>query len=164
MDFPSTILFFTILPLRQTLIYYTAKKISLEDWSLRVRISIWGETWQMLKNNWFWGSGLAGYQAKMLPYHRASYLEIFLYPHDIFFNFWAELGILGLLNFLGLTLLFFKQIFRKLKAGDQKQQAYLFGGLLAMLILLFHGLVDVPYFKNDLAVLWWLIFGMISVI
>jgi len=30
-----------------------------------------------------------------------------------------------------------------------------------MFVILIHGLVDVPYFKNDLAILFWLIFGII---
>jgi hypothetical protein len=33
---------------------------------------------------------------------------------------------------------------------------------LAMLAIVIHGLVDVPYFKNDLAVLWWLIIAMLA--
>jgi len=29
-----------------------------------------------------------------------------------------------------------------------------------MIVLLVHGLVDTPYFKNDLSVLFWLIIGL----
>ncbi|MFH0857057.1 MAG: O-antigen ligase family protein [bacterium] len=36
--------------------------------------------------------------------------------------------------------------------------------LCAMSILLIHGLVDVPYFKNDLALLFWVIWGMMIII
>ena len=32
-----------------------------------------------------------------------------------------------------------------------------------MTVLLIHGLVDVPYFKNDLAVLFWIIIGLIII-
>ena len=34
----------------------------------------------------------------------------------------------------------------------------------SMIALLVHGLVDVPYFKNDLAVLFWLLIGMMIVV
>ena len=27
-------------------------------------------------------------------------------------------------------------------------------------MILVHGLVDVPYFKNDLSVSWWILFGL----
>lgn len=34
----------------------------------------------------------------------------------------------------------------------------------AMIALLVYGLVDVPYFKNDLAILFWIIVGIVIVI
>jgi hypothetical protein len=35
-------------------------------------------------------------------------------------------------------------------------------GLIVMLVVFFiHGLIDVPYFKNDLAMLWWVMAALI---
>ncbi len=31
----------------------------------------------------------------------------------------------------------------------------------AMVVIVIHGLVDTPYFKNDLAILFWLIIGLL---
>lgn len=36
------------------------------------------------------------------------------------------------------------------------------GLLSAMVVIVVHGLVDVPYFKNDLAVMFWALVAMIS--
>ena len=113
----------------------------------------------MLKDNWLFGAGLAGYQKKIVPYHQAKYIEIFLYPHNIFLNFWSELGLFGLLTFLLLLLKSFKEVKKKLIV---KNNFLALSCLLALLIIIFHGLVDVPYFKNDLSLLFWLIIGLIN--
>jgi uncharacterized ion transporter superfamily protein YfcC len=33
----------------------------------------------------------------------------------------------------------------------------------AMVVIVVHGLVDVPYFKNDLAVLFWVMIGIMGI-
>ncbi len=122
--------------------------------SLSTRIEMWNETWQMLKTKPVLGAGLGGYQTAVAPFHKKKYIEIYLYPHNIILNFWSEIGLLGLLAFLGIIIWFFKPANTPsiiiVKAG--------------MVTLLIHGLVDVPYFKNDLSVLFWIIIGMMVVL
>lgn len=139
------------------------EKISFHDYSGYIRLLIWGETWQMLKANWFFGGGLAGYPASILPYH-THWFEVFPYPHNILFNFWSELGIPGLLAFAWLIGRFVydnvKNIFsivwrysKELPFDKIASVAFLAVGL----EMLIHGLVDVPYFKNDLSLLCWIL-------
>ncbi|MCD4694116.1 O-antigen ligase family protein [bacterium] len=142
------------------------------------------------KKTFFLGLGLANYQEKIKPYHqegifynidkdslfrtklllfnekyKAKYwqpVETYLYPHNIFLNFWAELGFLGMVLF---AWIFFKllAIGYKLVANKDNQQKYLSLGLAsAVIVILTHGLVDVPYFKNDLAIIFWIIVALIS--
>ncbi len=127
----------------------------LRDWSGQVRLTMWSETWQLIKDHWLLGVGLGGYQTAMIPYHSAKHLEIFLYPHNILFNFWVEIGLAGMLVFLGM-------LFAALRhtAYAIRHTAYGIGILMAVVILVVHGLVDVPYFKNDLAVLWWVVIAL----
>jgi len=149
------------------------QKMRLTDLSGQIRQSQWQETWQMLGDGrWLTGAGLANYQATVEPYHHEGIwiksadkkakpswqpLEIYLYPHNVFLNFWSELGLAGLVIFVWLWLKaalislinFWRYRYQKL--------AWLSWGLLgAWLAAAIHGLVDVPYFKNDLAVLFWL--------
>ena len=100
-------------------------------------------------------------------------LEIYLYPHNIILNFWSELGLAGVLLFIwiigkflviGLWDLFGNW---KLEIGNletQKNKFIIIGSLSAMTAIIVHGLVDVPYFKNDLAVMFWLFIAMMSLI
>jgi len=129
------------------------EKLLLNDWSGIVRKTVWSETWEMLQNAPIFGVGLSGHQTAIIPYHNAKWMEIFLYPHNIILNFWAETGILGLIGFIIIIIGFYKQLL------SQKSEIgiYLF---LSMTILLIHGLVDVPYFKNDLSILFWILIGM----
>ncbi|MFA6919335.1 MAG: O-antigen ligase family protein [Patescibacteria group bacterium] len=133
-------------------------KLFAKDYSLFVRSLIWKETWEMLKDNWFWGAGLDGYSLKILPYHLKTF-EVFPYPHNILFNFWSELGILGVLAFV---FLFVKYVWLNavnfFKGYGSKILSFTFVAIIIQMII--HGLVDVPYFKNDLSMLFWIIMVM----
>lgn len=128
----------------------------LKATSLEIRSGQWQETWALLKDNWFKGAGLNAYQVKLIAYHQEQWLEIFLYPHNIFLNFWVELGLLGLLTFL-LILYFIAQEIKKLFKNKQTMAWPL---LIFWLILLIHGLADVPYFKNDLSLLFFIFLAL----
>jgi O-antigen ligase len=91
-------------------------------------------------------------------------LEIYKYPHNIILNFWSELGLLGLLTFIWLVGRFYYLGFRYLKQESQESRVksqestriILITSLTAMTTIIVHGLVDVPFFKNDLAIIFWL--------
>ncbi len=151
-------------PLAKTL----DEKIFLKDWSGLVRKSIWRETIPMIHNNWILGAGFSGYQEKMKSYHKDTFLEIYQYPHNIVLNFLSEMGIAGLVAFELLVGWYFCVlarilfILRKIPKGDEKDfmRALTFGCLFAMSTIIIHGLVDVPYFKNDLSVFFWVLMGL----
>lgn len=124
--------------------------------SLEIRGLQWQETWQLLQDNFITGSGLAGYREAMINYHKITWLEIYLYPHNLFLNFWTELGLFGLLIFIWI-LSYLAMNLRKL--WQQKNQLA-WPLIMAWLTLLIHGLVDVPYFKNDLSVLFFILVGL----
>ncbi len=130
------------------------EKLLLQDWSGTVRRITWGETVDMLRDRPLTGAGLAGYPLVMRDYHKATAIEIFQYPHQIVLNLWSELGLLGLAAFAWILLTFFRLSSRP-ESKLQRQAA-----MAAMVALLVHGLVDVPYFKNDLAFLFWTIVAL----
>lgn len=120
--------------------------------SISVRLTQYRETWEMLKDHPFTGAGLRGYQTAMAPYHAQKYIEVFMYPHNIFLTMWSELGLLGLIAFMWILIVYFKQQFNNLTIYHTT--------IAAMSALLAHGLVDVPYFKNDLAMLFWILLAL----
>jgi len=136
---------------------YAVEQLTFQNDSGKVRIIMWRETWQMLRDRLFSGAGLAGYQETFAPYHKAKYIEIYLYPHNLFFNFWSELGLGGLIVFLLMVIKFFKDGIKKLLTTNYDLPINLSA---VMITILIHGLVDVPYFKNDLAVFFWLLISL----
>ncbi len=182
------IAFFSFVPLRE----FAINRLQLNDFSGQIRKAQWQDTGIMLRdNNYLMGAGLAGYQNKIEPYHSGGIyiknndpdfehlikvspeyqkkhwqaLEIFLYPHNIFLNFWVELGLVGMLIFIWIILKVFYLSLRLLFVKDLKSENrfLLLGAMSAMLVLVVHGIVDVPYFKNDLAVIFWLIVALVGI-
>lgn len=110
----------------------------------------------MLADNPLLGAGLNGYPTALAPYHDATFYEIFQYPHNIFLNVWSELGLLGLTGLIIGAVLIARTTWRR------KNDVLVLAFSAALLVMLIHGLVDVPFFKNDLAILTgFLLVGMV---
>ena len=139
------ILFATIAPARN----YLQQTVTGQNDSSSVRKIIWDETFTMLRDRATFGGGLAGYPQTIAPYHKATYIEVFQYPHNEILNVWSELGLLGLIAFAWLALAYF---------WKNRSIALIAAGV----VILIHGLVDVPYFKNDLAMLTWILIAMVE--
>ncbi len=128
--------------------------------SWEVRWLIWSETVQMLRDRPLLGAGLAGFQVALEPYHTKEYIEIFLYPHNIFLNFWSETGLAGLISFIWIVFVLVK----KLLSFIDRERMYVAGFLAYFTVIFVHGMVDVPYFKNDLSVFFWYVTACIVVL
>lgn len=137
---------------------YILSKLLLQDYSGFIRRLIWKESWLMLLDHPIFGAGLAGYQTVIKPYHLPTF-EIFLYPHNIVLNFWSELGILGLISFAILIGYHLWQSSKNALKRLEPHWLYL-AAFAAMSQMVIHGLVDAPYLKNDLSVLFWLVVAM----
>ena len=170
-------------------------KIMLRDLDGQIRRQQWAETKKMLLDGRIiTGAGLANYQMAVAPHHQegifvrdyndsdfqrkvvfnADYrrrvwqpLETYLYPHNIFLNFWSELGLVGMLLFLWIIVKYFLISLKSIKSvksiKSERERALILGLACAMIVIVVHGLVDAPYFKNDLAVLFWVLAGMMGV-
>jgi len=122
--------------------------------SLASRIMIWQSAGKILSDNWLWGIGPGNFQDKYLEYQKyfPPYLEWAVpHPHNLYLAFWLYGGLLGLLGFLGLVYFWLKNIIFGL---DNPVKLIALG---IMLYILIHGLVDTTIFKNDLAVIFWLL-------
>lgn len=100
------------------------------------------------------GNGLAGFRTTLAEQKFTG--EILNYPHNIILNFWLELGLVGLLAFGWIYYLARNKYKKRPDAINLAVAAYL-------LVMLLHGLVDAPYFKNDLAVLFWFMISLLQV-
>ena len=138
---------------------FAIEKLTLSDWSGRVRKEMWVEASHMLKDHAVLGAGLSGYPIVFDAYHKARHIEIFQYPHQLFLNFWSELGLAGVIVFALIIIKFFQSVLATRSLGEGWWIAMLVASMTALLV---HGLVDVPYFKNDLSMLFWLLLAFAS--
>ncbi len=129
--------------------------VLFQDQAGKNRLTIWSHTVDYLTNspkNFILGSGMRNfYDAIQKPWHNPKTLEPLKYPHNIILNFWTEIGLFGMISFVGVLLFLVIDAF---KITDTHKKAAYSAALVALVV---HGLVDVPYFKNDLAVLFWVL-------
>ena len=143
-------LFSLILVFTSSHLYTIKQELLARDYSGSLRRDIWSETISLLKDHPFIGAGIASYEERIAPYRHNHTIEIFHHPHNIFLTIWVNTGIIGLIGFMLLLTQFFIQRVKKLNP----QNIFIMCSLVVILVM---GLVDSPYIKNDLAILFWTI-------
>lgn len=129
--------------------------------SLMNRVILWEYSWEYLSSspkNFVLGSGIRQFFRKIQkPHYDPNKIERLIYPHNIFLNFWTEIGLLGMVAFMGLLSTFSKYSWQIAELDN------LLGAALVSSLVVFavHGLIDVPYFKNDLAFLFFALSALI---
>lgn len=124
------------------------------------RTHLWQATLEMLRDHPLFGGGMFGFARSIQPYRGGVYEENLIYPHNLFLNFWTETGLLGLASFLWLLVQAVLTSWRGWRAGSRAWRPIQLGIVLAMVAVVVHGQVDVPYFKNDLALEFWTFLGL----
>jgi O-antigen ligase len=138
--------------------------LTFTDQSGQNRLALWQMSQNFLLSspkNFIFGAGIFGFSQIENQARNPAQLEALLYPHNIILNFWLELGLLGLIGFGWLIIKFFKQGLQACKLQTINCKLLSLGLLAGMVAVLVHGLIDVPYFKNDLALLFWIIVALI---
>jgi len=124
------------------------------------RSQLWKYTLQMLRDHPLFGAGLSGFTATLAPYWNATHTDRFIDPHNIVLNFWSETGLLGLFVFAWIMFAAFRLSWRGWRGSASTWGPIHLGVFLALVAIVIHGLVDVPYFKNDLSFQFWTILGI----
>lgn len=139
----------------------TSKYQSFLDFDARtsssVRIEVYRVALGLIESHPVVGIGLGQFQVQYALnaptiLEQAPYEWVMLHPHNLVLAFWLNTGLFGLLAMAWLLgLLFF---------GKRSTNSLRLVGLAMLVTILTHGLFDVPFFKNDLAYLWWLVVGL----
>lgn len=133
--------------------------------SNNVRWQIWETTVSKIiptNNNWIMGIGLGNYQPYFTDFTGGwvNYPEWIspwaLTPHNLFLHTLLNIGILGLIAFVWLLYIFFKNIDFKSPISYA-----IFASMLAIMV---QGLIDTPYWKNDLSVMFFMFLAIILII
>jgi putative inorganic carbon (HCO3(-)) transporter len=129
------------------------------DNSVQLRWALWRSAVNLLRHQPVFGGGLSGFQRSVRPFADPAYHEQLIDPHNLMLNWWSETGFVGLAGFIWMLIQVLRTAVRGLDAGPWPRALSI--GLVGLVAaVLAHGLVDVPYFKNDLAVEFWALLGL----
>lgn len=129
--------------------------------TVQSRIDLWTAAIKLIEHRPIFGAGLSGFQTRAAPYITHIHTQAnFIDPHNIVLNFWVETGLLGLIAFAWIMVVGFRISRRGWRESSPEWRPYELGVFLALVAVVVHGMVDVPYFKNDLSLLFWTMIGI----
>ncbi len=128
------------------------QEILMQDRSGQLRLDMWAETTQYLSEHPITGAGLASYHRVIYPYRIDKRIEVFHHPHNIFLTMWVNLGLVGLVGFVWIIIWFYRVAFQQIT--KHSLTPYLIAAMTTFVVM---GLVDSPYIKNDLAMMFWVL-------
>ncbi len=126
------------------------------------RLLIWQNAWQMVKDHPLLGIGPGQFQANFLLLgdqsgQFAAVLPYALHPHNLFLNVYLSTGLLGLIGSVWFLAGLGKEFFR-----NAARSPLALAATSALVAVLVHGLFDSTIFKNDLAIIFWLLVFLVS--
>jgi O-antigen ligase len=149
--------------------------------STQARIDVWRSSLQMIRDHPVLGIGPDNFQRLYAPtrvqdkYNTLcppglGYMQpgagsepCLSHPHDEFLDFWLSAGILGLISYLWLLYVFWREGLRLWRGPhDSWVRALALAVMAGMLAGMIHGLIDNSYFLVDLSLFFWLFCAAIS--
>jgi O-antigen ligase len=147
--------------------------------SSSVRMEVYEVSLNLIKEAPILGVGLGQFEVQYMlaapeVLERAPLEWVMLHPHNEVLAFWLNTGLLGLFAMSWLVTLafikilhreaphlppFLQRFWNRFRHGPSTQLQLI--GLSMLVVILAHGLFDTPFFKNDLAYLWWWVLAML---
>lgn len=123
------------------------------------RLAIYQADEKIIKQNLIFGIGSNNFQQVYLDYQQyfPPYPQWAVpHAHNLLANIWLETGIIGLFSFLGI--IYF--VYKKIPAKGSHVRTYVMTSVSILIYFLIHGLFDATYWKNDLAIMFWLVVAL----
>lgn len=115
--------------------------------SAEKRISYWKETITIISQHPLTGVGIGNLSLKDTMFTHNSYLQI-----------WAEIGLPGIISWLGIIFIFLKNCVNNL--SDSKNNFFYAGLLSGGAAFLLHNTFDFSFFSSQVSFLWWIILAL----
>ncbi len=122
------------------------------------RMVYWRGTKKIIKDYPFFGTGLNTY-SQIVGRYKDTWGG---YAHNCYLQMTVETGLFGIMSFLWVLFVFFRNSLKGLRLiEDQVHWVLLFGFLTGLLAFLIHSFVDTNFYSTQLASLMWIIMGVI---
>lgn len=132
--------------------------------SIGTRLEIWEVGGKLLLQNPLLGIGLGEYeaayqsQAESLLGH-APFEPVRLHSHNVYMETWLNTGLIGFVAFVWILIMAFHHIKKTIPLLQRDERHIVLAVSMMLIYVMVHGLVDVPFWKNDLALVFWMIMG-----
>lgn len=128
--------------------------------SIIQRFYYWIASLKMIKNRPLTGLGWRKF-GSLYEFYKLPSANISHYSHNIFLQVTAEMGLLGLLSFLSIVVIFLWNGFKNIK-NNNEQQGLKIGLFCAGCAFLFHNLIDLSFYFGQVSFFWWIILGLFT--
>jgi O-antigen ligase/Tfp pilus assembly protein PilF len=168
-----TLIYSTDNPLNRSSITAAERAVSAFDMqgsSLRTRLLIWNSTIDMIKDRPLFGSGLGTFPLYYLEYQadflqrNPSYLNFSGKAgeaHNEYLQLWAEMGIIGLLSFLLIIIIFYRTNLDSIKKIKRIEGKIIIIGLISgVTVTLVHSIFSFPFHIPAVGAAFWFIIGI----
>lgn len=126
--------------------------------SSSVRLQVWTVAGHLITEHPVFGIGLGGFESayslRATPILGVPpYEKTMLHPHNLILATLLNAGILGVVALIWL----FVSVFSRVKRKDR----FVIMAISMFIVIIVHGLFDMPFWKNDLALIWWTLIALI---
>jgi O-antigen ligase len=137
-----------------------------EHTSIGTRLEIWEVGAKLIIQSPLLGVGLGEYEnaytqraAELLGH--APYEPVRLHSHNLYMETWINAGIIGIVAFLWIVVLAFLHAKKTAILLSAELRQIMVAASMMLVYILLHGFIDIPFWKNDLALLFWLIMAVL---
>ncbi|MBD3157011.1 hypothetical protein GF369_04265 [Candidatus Peregrinibacteria bacterium] len=135
-----------------------------EHTSLGTRLEIWEVGGKLLTQNPLLGIGLGEYEA-LYKEHAESLLghvpfeSVRLHSHNMYLETWLNTGLIGIIAFMWILIMAFYHVKKTIPLLQRDERHIMLAISMMLIYVMVHGMVDVPFWKNDLSLMFWMIIG-----
>ncbi len=128
--------------------------------TILVRLEMWKGTIDMIQSNPIFGVGLGNYWIVSQKYRTPNELkmdyDMLKWAHNDFLQIGAETGFFGMIAFLFLLIIIFRESIKKLKTLDKSEKFIFTGFLCALAATVIHSLVSFNFYKTVPVMYFWI--------
>jgi len=158
----------TIVTVNPQFLNIVNRRIFSDDYNAaQSRIPQMNIAWNIIRTNPFLGIGINNYTEVMEDYDTTDIKLISItrhQVHNIFLQIAAEMGIMGLVIFIWLILMVYKEGLIYIKSSEGTMSGIVVGIIAGTSAFLIHGLVDAASLGNHLFLIFWFFTGIIIAI
>lgn len=135
------------------------ENITLKNNSAQGRLTFYKDAFKIIKDNFIFGTGGGGW-VTLYPIYQ-SYMYYTTQAHNYYFQMWIEVGVIGILIFLGMIISLTYNAYKKYRVLDDDKKMFVVSIYIPVLSILAHAFMDFDLSLSALAIILWSLIGVL---